>query len=80
MFILQRQRELNVNQHETMDELEDYAEQTHSSLLYTHLHAIGLASAHVDDNLAHAASHVGVCAGIVTLVRSIAYHASQVGK
>jgi NADH dehydrogenase [ubiquinone] 1 alpha subcomplex assembly factor 6 len=73
-----RQKELNVNQFETLDELEDFAEHTQSSMLYATLHTLKLTSTNEDDNMAHAASHVGVSTGIVTLLRSIAYHAAQV--
>ena len=76
--MISRQKELSVNQFETLDELEDFAEHTQSSLLYVMLHTMKLTTTKEDDKMAHAASHAGVSAGIVTLLRSIAYHAAQV--
>ena len=78
LFIFVRQRELSINQFDTLDELEDFAENSQSSLLYVLLHVLKLSDPQADEDLAHAASHVGVCTGIVTLLRSIAYHAAQV--
>ena len=67
-----------MNQFDTLDELEEFAEHSQSSLLYVLLHVLKLSDPQADEDLAQAASHVGVCTGIVTLLRSIAYHAAQV--
>lgn len=59
---------------DTMDELEDYAEFAHSSLIYLLLEALN-----VQEQLAFdVASHIGVCIGITTLLRGHFHHASQV--
>ena len=55
--------------------MEDFAENTHSSMLYILLNIFGGAA---DEDMAHAASHVGVCSGMVTQLRGMAHLASQV--
>lgn len=61
---------------ETMDDLETYAEYSQSSLLYLLLEAMGIKH----EKLEFAASHVGVCKGIVTLLRGHEAHRQQVRK
>lgn len=58
----------------TMDDIEDYAEYSQSSLLYLTLEAMGIK----DENTEFIASHVGVCKGILTLLRAHPAHAAQV--
>lgn len=58
---------------ETLDELEDYAERSHSSILYLMLEILGVK----EEQLEYTASHIGVCSGIVTLLRGTAHHISQ---
>lgn len=58
----------------TMDDLESYAEYSQSSLLYLLLEAMNIK----DENAEFAASHVGVCKGIVTLLRAQHHHQTQV--
>ena len=70
-----RQQELNIQQHETLDEMEDFAENTHASILYILLNVFGGSA---DEDMAFAASHVGVCSGMVTQLRGMAHLASQV--
>jgi hypothetical protein len=72
--ILIRQQELNIQQHETLTDLEDFAENSHSSILYVLLNVFGA----TDEEISYAASHVGVCSGIVTQLRGMAQLASQV--
>lgn len=60
----------------TMDELELYAENSHSSLLYLMLESLQVK----DENTEFIASHVGVCKGLITLLRGHIFHISQVGK
>lgn len=72
-FVL-RQRDLTGAQPETLSDLEDYAEQGHSSILYLILEALNVR----DQDSEYAASHVGVCSGITTLMRGFPHHASQV--
>ena len=72
--ITYRQRDLFGEQPETLDDLENYAEQGHSSILYLLLEALDIK----DENAEFAASHVGVCSGITTLLRGMPYHSSQV--
>lgn len=59
---------------DTMDDLENVAEYSQSSLLYLLLEALGV---HGED-IEYAASHVGVCKGIVTLLRGHEVHRVQV--
>uniref|UniRef100_A0A182KC83 NADH dehydrogenase (Ubiquinone) complex I, assembly factor 6 n=1 Tax=Anopheles christyi TaxID=43041 RepID=A0A182KC83_9DIPT len=53
----------------TVKQLEDYAEQAVSSVLYLLLEVHGMRNVHCD----HAASHLGKAQGIVNLLRSIPY-------
>lgn len=71
-----RQQELNVQQHETLSELEDFSENAHSSILYILLEILGVK----DEDMSYAASHVGVCSGIATQLRGMAPMASQVSS
>lgn len=64
-----------IQQHDTLDEMEDFAEQTHSSILYILLNIYGGAA---DEDMSFAASHVGVCSGMVTQLRGMAQLAAQV--
>lgn len=58
---------------ETIEELEKYAEDTASTILYTTLQAGGITSTAAD----HAASHIGKASGLLLLLRSLPYHASR---
>ncbi|KAI5655652.1 hypothetical protein M9H77_32839 [Catharanthus roseus] len=58
---------------ETVKELEQYAEDTASTILYTTLQAGGIRSTAAD----HAASHIGKASGLLLLLRSLPYHASR---
>lgn len=58
---------------ETIEELEKYAEDTVSTLLYMTLQAGGIRSIAAD----HAASHAGKASGLLLLLRSLPYHASR---
>lgn len=69
-----RQQDFSVDQLETLDDLENYAEQGHSSILYLLLEALGVREEAAD----FAASHVGVSAGITTVLRAFPHHAQQV--
>lgn len=55
--------------------MEDFAENTHSSMLYILLNIFEGAA---DEEMAQAASHIGVCSGMVTQLRGMAQLASQV--
>ena len=57
---------------EIVKELEQYAEDTVSTLLYTTLQAGGIRSTAAD----HAASHIGKASGLLLLLKSLPYHAS----
>lgn len=59
-----------------MDDLENYAEYGHSSILYLLLEVLGINN----DQIQIAASHLGVSSGIVTLLRGYAHHAQQVSR
>jgi len=58
---------------ETMEELEKYAEDTVSTMLYLSLQAGGITSTAAD----HAASHIGKASGILLLLKSLPYHAGH---
>ncbi|KAI4357167.1 hypothetical protein L6164_001133 [Bauhinia variegata] len=57
----------------TVEELEKYAEDTVSTMLYLTLQAGGIRSTAAD----HAASHIGKASGILLLLKSLPYHASR---
>ncbi|KAI9157433.1 hypothetical protein LWI28_022503 [Acer negundo] len=57
---------------ENTDELENYAEDTVSTLLYMTLQAGGIRSTAAD----HAASHIGKASGLLLLLKALPYHAS----
>ncbi|OTA61848.1 hypothetical protein K449DRAFT_414579 [Hypoxylon sp. EC38] len=52
--------------------LEDYAENTYSTLMYSNLAAVPIQSMHMD----HLASHIGKACGIVTVLRGIPFLAA----
>lgn len=56
-----------------LSDVEKYSEETISPLYYLILEANNLKDVHVD----HVASHLGKAQGIVTLIRSIRYHAHK---
>ncbi|CAJ1964081.1 unnamed protein product, partial [Sphenostylis stenocarpa] len=60
---------------ETIEELEKYAEDTVSTMLYLTLQAGGIKSTAAD----HAASHIGKASGILLLLKSLPYHATRNG-
>lgn len=57
----------------TLEELERYAEDTASTILYSTLQAGGINSTAAD----HAASHIGKANGLLLLLRSLPYHARR---
>ncbi|PIA43511.1 hypothetical protein AQUCO_01900126v1 [Aquilegia coerulea] len=58
---------------EKIEELERYAEDTVSTLIYMTLQAGGIRSTAAD----HAASHIGKASGLLLLLKSLPYHASR---
>lgn len=58
----------------TYDDLEDYAEKAHSSLIYLILQMMQINQQDVH----YVGSHIGVCTGIVTLLRGYAFNAQMV--
>lgn len=58
---------------ESIEELEKYAEDTVSTLLYMTLQSGGIRSTAAD----HAASHIGKASGLLLLIRALPYHASR---
>ncbi len=60
---------------ETMDDLETYAEMGHSSILYLVLEILNIRN---NNDAEFAASHIGVCSGILTLLQGQLHHASKV--
>ncbi|CAL9164204.1 unnamed protein product [Musa hybrid cultivar] len=61
---------------ETIADLEQYAEDTTSTMLYMTLQAGGICSTSAD----HAASHIGKASGLLLLLKSLPYHASRQGR
>lgn len=74
MWPIHRYSDLSKNStYQTYDDLENYAEFGHSSLLYVLLEILKVK----DENMQFAASHIGVSSGLTALIRGHAYHASQ---
>jgi NADH dehydrogenase [ubiquinone] 1 alpha subcomplex assembly factor 6 len=69
-----RQADVSTEQAATLSDLETYAEQSSSSVLYLILEMLGIMQEKAD----YAASHVGVSYGLMTSLRSIAYLSAQV--
>ncbi|KAL5999273.1 hypothetical protein ACLOJK_040723 [Asimina triloba] len=61
---------------EAIGEVEQYAEDTMSTILYSTLQAAGIRSTAAD----HAASHIGKASGLLLLLKSLPYHASRGGR
>ncbi|XP_028836457.1 NADH dehydrogenase (ubiquinone) complex I, assembly factor 6 isoform X2 [Denticeps clupeoides] len=65
-----REKDLDDKAYRNLQELETYAEQVQSSLLYLLLETLGVRDVHAD----HAASHIGKAQGIVTCLRATPFH------
>jgi phytoene/squalene synthetase len=63
-------------QPETLSDLEDMVEKSHSSLLYLTLEALQLKEKY-PEQIDHMASHIGVAYGIVSVLRGTAYDLSR---
>ncbi|XP_066480252.1 NADH dehydrogenase (ubiquinone) complex I, assembly factor 6 isoform X2 [Tiliqua scincoides] len=72
-IIDEREKNLDDRAYRNINELEAYAENTQSALLYLTLETLGVKDIHAD----HAASHIGKAQGIVTCLRATPYHASK---
>ncbi|KAJ6663939.1 hypothetical protein lerEdw1_008893, partial [Lerista edwardsae] len=72
-IIDEREKNLDDRAYSNINELEAYAENTQSALLYLTLETLGVKDIHAD----HAASHIGKAQGIVTCLRATPYHASR---
>ncbi|XP_075405585.1 NADH dehydrogenase (ubiquinone) complex I, assembly factor 6 isoform X2 [Tenrec ecaudatus] len=70
---LWKEKNLDDKVYRNIQELETYAENTQSSLLYLTLEILGIKDLHAD----HAASHIGKAQGIVTCLRATPYHGSR---
>ncbi|XP_033626407.1 NADH dehydrogenase (ubiquinone) complex I, assembly factor 6-like isoform X1 [Asterias rubens] len=68
-----REQSLNARTFQSVEDVENYAENTASSLLYLTLEALGVKDVNAD----HAASHIGKAHGIVTLLRATPYNISR---
>ena len=68
-----RQKDLISEIPESINDLEDYGENGHSSILYLLLEMMNIK----DEKSFYAASHVGVSSGIVTLLRGHVFHTSN---
>ncbi|XP_059983983.1 NADH dehydrogenase (ubiquinone) complex I, assembly factor 6 isoform X5 [Lagenorhynchus albirostris] len=72
-IIDEREKNLDDKAYRNIQELENYAENTQSVLLYLTLEILGIKDLHAD----HAASHIGKAQGIVTCLRATPYHGSR---
>ncbi|XP_078543139.1 NADH dehydrogenase (ubiquinone) complex I, assembly factor 6 isoform X2 [Lissotriton helveticus] len=70
---LWKEKNLDDRAYRSISELEKYAENTQSSLLYLTLETLGVKDVHAD----HAASHIGKAHGIITCLRAVPYHSSR---
>ncbi|XP_049336556.1 NADH dehydrogenase (ubiquinone) complex I, assembly factor 6 isoform X1 [Astyanax mexicanus] len=72
-IIAEREKDMEDRAYRNLQELESYAENTQSSLLYLQLETLGVKNVHAD----HAASHIGKAHGIVTCLRATPYHSQR---
>ncbi|KAG1446365.1 hypothetical protein G6F56_009594 [Rhizopus delemar] len=72
-IINERLSNLDDHQFMTVKDMEDYSENTHSSLLYLQLESLGIKDVNAD----HAISHLGKMIGIATFLRALPFHVSQ---
>ncbi|XP_061227020.1 NADH dehydrogenase (ubiquinone) complex I, assembly factor 6 isoform X2 [Neopsephotus bourkii] len=72
-IIDEREKNLDDKAYRNIQELEKYAENTQSALLYLTLEMLGVRDVHAD----HAASHIGKAQGIVTCLRATPYHCTR---
>ncbi|KAM4704689.1 NADH dehydrogenase (ubiquinone) complex I, assembly factor 6 isoform 1-T1 [Rhinophrynus dorsalis] len=72
-IIDEREKNLDNRAYRNIQELETYAENTQSSLLYLTLETLDVKDVHAD----HAASHIGKAQGIITCLRAVPYHCSR---
>ncbi|XP_075561529.1 NADH dehydrogenase (ubiquinone) complex I, assembly factor 6 isoform X3 [Pelecanus crispus] len=72
-IIDEREKNLDDRAYRNIQELETYAENTQSALLYLTLEMLGVRDIHAD----HAASHIGKAQGIVTCLRATPYHSTR---
>ncbi|XP_036395229.1 NADH dehydrogenase (ubiquinone) complex I, assembly factor 6 isoform X1 [Megalops cyprinoides] len=72
-IITEREKDMEDRAYRNLQELESYAENTQSSLLYLLLESLGVKDVHAD----HAASHIGKAHGIVTCLRATPYNSRR---
>ncbi|XP_061633359.1 NADH dehydrogenase (ubiquinone) complex I, assembly factor 6 isoform X5 [Phyllopteryx taeniolatus] len=72
-IIAEREKDLDDRGYRNLQELESYAENAQSPLLYLLLESLGVKDVHAD----HAASHVGKAHGIVTCLRATPHHSGR---
>ncbi|KAF7708829.1 NADH dehydrogenase (ubiquinone) complex I, assembly factor 6 isoform X1 [Silurus meridionalis] len=72
-IIAEREKDMEDRAYRNLQDLEEYAENTQSSLLYLLLETLGVKDVHAD----HAASHIGKAQGIVTCLRATPYHSQR---
>ncbi|KAM7175146.1 NADH dehydrogenase (ubiquinone) complex I, assembly factor 6 isoform 1-T1 [Macrochelys suwanniensis] len=72
-IIDEREKNLDDRAYRNIQELETYADNTHSALLFLTLETLGVRDIHAD----HAASHIGKAQGIVTCLRATPYHSKR---
>ncbi|KAI8380951.1 isoprenoid synthase domain-containing protein [Radiomyces spectabilis] len=72
-IISERSENLDDHQFMTIKDMETYAENTASSLLYLQLESLGVRDVNAD----HTISHLGKMMGIATFLRALPFHLSQ---
>ncbi|XP_077454816.1 NADH dehydrogenase (ubiquinone) complex I, assembly factor 6 isoform X2 [Stigmatopora argus] len=72
-IITEREKDLDDRGYRNLQELESYADNVQSPLLYLLLECLGVKDVHAD----HAASHVGKAHGIVTCLRATPHHGAR---
>lgn len=68
-----KNQELSEDVFRDLTELENYAEETYSSLMYLGLECLGVKNIKAD----HVASHIGKAQGLSILLRATPYHSSK---
>jgi NADH dehydrogenase [ubiquinone] 1 alpha subcomplex assembly factor 6 len=68
-----RDKDIDSENIRDLQDLEEYSEETASSLLYLSLECAGIRNTNAD----HAASHIGKALGIATILRATPIHATK---
>ncbi|XP_076827664.1 NADH dehydrogenase (ubiquinone) complex I, assembly factor 6 isoform X2 [Brachyhypopomus gauderio] len=72
-IVAEREKDMDDRAYRNLQDLETYAENTQSSLLYLLLETLGVKDLNAD----HAASHIGKAQGIATCLRATPHHSQK---